>query len=274
MRLIRTAFVAAVRQLMTRTRQFPGKYRAVKLLGRLAEGAPIGSAYGVVMEAHFGDLTNYYAIRGYDDHRVAEAVATLRPGEAFIDVGANAGLFSLLAAKAVGPAGAVLAFEPQAAMADLLRRNRGLNRADCIHVFEFALGVRTERTRITRASGHSGIAFIDEAGDEAILVVDPADMKALFEALVGERGTMIKIDVEGYEAVVVRALAPILARLRVRTCIVEIDQHNLQRAGSSPAELYQMMESAGFRPVFGPGGSDHYDEVFERDQRSSTRRAG
>ena len=38
----------------------------------------------------------------------------LRPGDVFVDVGANIGLFTLIAAARVGPAGRVVAFEPHA----------------------------------------------------------------------------------------------------------------------------------------------------------------
>src|SRR4029079_6403356 len=47
----------------------------------------------------------------------------LRPGDAFIDAGANVGIYTLFAAQLVGPSGSVIAFEPDPGAADRLREN-------------------------------------------------------------------------------------------------------------------------------------------------------
>ena len=65
---------------------------------------------------------------------------TLRPGDVFVDVGANIGYFSLLASRLVGPAGTVLAFEPEAANYALLEANCRRNGCDNVRCFRAALG--------------------------------------------------------------------------------------------------------------------------------------
>jgi precorrin-6B methylase 2 len=60
---------------------------------------------------------------------VTDAIVTaLKPGDAFLDVGADIGYFSILAARVVGPSGCVIAFEPQeeacAALGGMLERNQ------------------------------------------------------------------------------------------------------------------------------------------------------
>src|SRR5687768_1033712 len=49
----------------------------------------------------------------YEEHLTAALVAALRPGDTFLDLGANMGYFTMLAASLVGPGGRVLAFEPR-----------------------------------------------------------------------------------------------------------------------------------------------------------------
>jgi FkbM family methyltransferase len=66
----------------------------------------------------------------------------LRPGMTVIDVGANVGIYSIAAARLVGPAGCVFAYEPGADARALLERSRRLNRADCLTVLPFALSDR------------------------------------------------------------------------------------------------------------------------------------
>jgi FkbM family methyltransferase len=56
------------------------------------------------------------------------AAEIVRPGDTVWDIGANLGLFSFAAAVAAGPAGSVLAVEPDTTLARLLRRSATLNR--------------------------------------------------------------------------------------------------------------------------------------------------
>jgi len=68
----------------------------------------------------------------------------------------------------------------------------------------------------------------------------------------------------GAEELVLRGVAPVFDALNVDRCVIEIDNANLERCGSSAAGVYEQMEAAGFEPRFGLSTSRHYDEVFER----------
>jgi FkbM family methyltransferase len=63
-------------------------------------------------------------------------VERLRPGAVFYDLGANIGLFSLLAARLVGSGGKVFSFEPDAEIAARLRRNVARNNFSNITIIE------------------------------------------------------------------------------------------------------------------------------------------
>src|SRR5690348_15759402 len=55
---------------------------------------------------------------------------TLKPGDTVLDIGANAGVYSLLASKKVGPKGKIYAFEPTAETYKLLVKNLTLNHCE------------------------------------------------------------------------------------------------------------------------------------------------
>ena len=63
----------------------------------------------------------------YGPQETALLGAALRPGATFVDVGANWGYFTLLAAHRVGPAGRVVALEPDPRLFALLRANLAAN---------------------------------------------------------------------------------------------------------------------------------------------------
>src|SRR5262249_15396216 len=69
----------------------------------------------------------------------------LRPGDTFIDVGANHGSFSLLAAECLGSSGKIIAIEPQPLLASLVKKTLEANARCQFQVLEMACG-DSERT--------------------------------------------------------------------------------------------------------------------------------
>src|SRR3954468_546190 len=63
----------------------------------------------------------------YDPGTLAALKSLLQRGDTFIDVGANEGYFSVVAARLVGPTGRVIAIEPQSRLARVLERNFAIN---------------------------------------------------------------------------------------------------------------------------------------------------
>lgn len=63
----------------------------------------------------------------------------LKPGDTFIDCGANIGWFSILASRTVGPDGRVIAFEPWKPNYDVLKENLRLNCCENVETYNFPL---------------------------------------------------------------------------------------------------------------------------------------
>ncbi len=168
--------------------------------------------------------------------------ALLQPGDTFVDVGAHIGWFTTIAAKLVGQAGQVIAVEPYGANAEMLRKNVALNGCENVRIVEMALGSRPGTLTLARAGGDSGgVTALDWATDgRAEVPVTTLD------AVAGELGgaALIKIDVEGWEAHVLRGAERTLAR--AQRVLIEINQPALGKAGSSPEELFTSLRAAGF----------------------------
>jgi predicted RNA methylase len=76
-------------------------------------------------------------LNGKGELAVQQALAArIQPGEVFYDLGANIGLFSLMAARLVGASGEVYSFEPDPVNAARLRRNVAQNRLTNVTVVE------------------------------------------------------------------------------------------------------------------------------------------
>jgi FkbM family methyltransferase len=143
-----------------------------------------------------------------DPKVVATCRALLRPGDVFLDIGANHGAVGLLCAASVGSAGEVHLFEPQNGLCDRMRqciRDSGLTTC---RVHEVALLSRGGLASLAGMAGHSGAWRVvrQPAGERAadVVTVRAADC-AIYEA-VQKRAFGAKLDVEGAEHEVLPAL--------------------------------------------------------------------
>ena len=172
----------------------------------------------------------------------------LRPGDVFVDGGANIGLFSLVGAVAVGPGGRVLACEPGPGTMALLRANAAENRFGMLELHEVALSERPGRARFTVFEPGSGLASFapgDADGTELDVTVTTLDT---LTRDVAEPVAVVKLDIEGAEAKALRGAARLIARDRP-VFVIELEPEHLARQGSSIADV---------RDVLAPHGYDAY----------------
>lgn len=141
----------------------------------------------------------------------------LRPGMVAYDLGAQAGFYTLVMARAVGPSGTVIAFEPSADAVSLLLRHLRLNHLTNVRVVATAVsdrcgldGFTTDRdkTMNSLAAPESTTLMINT------ITLDSVDLPA---------PDLIKMDVEGAEGAVLRGALRILERHRL---IVFVALHN------------------------------------------------
>jgi len=174
----------------------------------------------------------------------------LVPGDGFIDVGANIGYFSLLAAGLVGPQGSVLAIEASPAIHRRLLGNLALNRAEGVRAVNLAVADRDGVVTIYAAGRDNIGATTTLAGrgflPEGEVACAPLARIATPEEL--RRARVIKIDVEGAEAPILQDLARNVALLRPDVEIVsEISAEGCAAIGRSWQSLLAEFGALGFR---------------------------
>lgn len=129
----------------------------------------------------------------------------LRKGDHVVDIGAHCGLFTLHAASLVGALGNVDAVEPQPVLVQMLRESALRNELRQIRLFETALGSRSEVATLSIPASNSGAASLIRRrdGDTRLPVVVQRSGDFL-EKLTNGKIRFLKMDVEGYEAEVIR----------------------------------------------------------------------
>ncbi|MFE5729290.1 FkbM family methyltransferase [Streptomyces sp. NPDC056528] len=176
----------------------------------------------------------------------------LRPGDTYVDVGANIGYYSLLAAQLVGDEGQVVAVEASPAFQQRLLRNVALNEYRNVRAVNGAVSDVEETLKFVLASsanmGANSIVPY-EGPAESTFEIEARPLPDLLTADEIARARVIKIDVEGAEGSVVRGMARMLPRLRPDAEItVEVTPERMARLGDSADELMATMQAHGFFP--------------------------
>jgi FkbM family methyltransferase len=199
-----------------------------------------------------------------------EAVMQLvRPGSVVVDVGANFGLYALSAALYARPQGRVFAFEPAPNAFALLERNIADNGLSGIVTAKpVAVGATAGRAAfyIGRDVSFSSLHRTQRLEDNAAAV--DVEIVALDAALAHVQSVdLLKIDVEGGEADVLRGARELLRRSRAPIVQFEFSHKNIDEARRAAFdETIALLASDGFRiyrrgmagPVGLPGASESF----------------
>jgi len=183
----------------------------------------VPSVAGVcILELRVNDPYHYDLALGIHETVVAEwLVKNLRPGEVFLDLGANVGYYAILAAKFIGAEGLVIAVEADPEVAEMLAKNVEANHLN--NNVRVVSGAVTDHTGIVRlgrapASGWTGLYYgePDEWVEVTGFTVDD-----LVKTLQLSRVDAVKIDVEGAEARVLKGMRATMTNC-VRRLLIEV----------------------------------------------------
>jgi len=188
---------------------------------------------------------------------VANAFVTLlHVGDVAVDIGANCGFFSVLAAMLVGPTGHVVSFEPDPENVARLRANLALNDCTNVTVIEKAVTNRVGDVEFfINGDNSGGNALWDPAefpGNEKCLAtplrltVPGTTLDAAWEQLRLPAPKLIKIDTEGADQRVLEGARDLLSRQKPRFVIAELHEFALAKMGGSQESLRGFMVGLGY----------------------------
>jgi FkbM family methyltransferase len=186
---------------------------------------------------------------GFEKEETDYVISVLSEGDIFIDVGANIGLFSLLASKIVGNAGRVLCYEPAPITFSRLKENVQLNNLKNIDIRNIGLSNKKgELIFYISNNGHDAWNSFAPSQDnklESSIQVPVSTVDIELENVDKSRIKIVKIDVEGWEKFVLHGGKNFFVNYNP-IVMVEFTEENTFNAGYPVYDIYNIMEDFGY----------------------------
>jgi|SRR5579872_728803 len=235
-----------------------------------------------VLEKLFGlAIFDYYGLKllagpvGYLDRAIIcneninslvtdACVQHLKNGGVFLDIGANHGVLSLLAAK--NPEVSVFAFEPSTRELKRLWKNLQLNPGNNINILSYGISDNEHKQDLLLASndnpGRNSLpAILQEKGERVSCHF--SRLTDLLSENILKQVRVCKIDVEGQELLVLNGMRECMHLLKSCVFVVEMTPSFLDKLNQSVEDIYQFFSEWGFKYQLGPQEDlFQWDEVF------------
>jgi FkbM family methyltransferase len=233
-RLARAIPILAIRRPLLRALNALLKRRPIAFMAQTPLGFRIVGNTRDVIQRHI------YVFGVWEPDITAWIRDRLSPGATVVDVGANIGYFTLLAAAAVGPGGKVHAVEPLPSTVDVLKRNIALNEFANVTVHPVACSDKEGTIEIF--SGDAGNLGNSSTlgGQRSEGLVPCVSLDRLLDG--SDAPTLLKIDTEGDEARVLSGAKNTLRRMAPGSCVlVEVTPRMLDERGMGAHGIFDMM---------------------------------
>jgi FkbM family methyltransferase len=179
----------------------------------------------------------------YESHFTDHFCSCLAPETRFLDVGANIGYYSLLAASRC-PAGRVYSFEPDANNYDLLEKSVAYNGFEnLVEAYPYAVSDRNETLTLSDLGNEPnyGARFTTKSPEELRKITDAGlrEVRAVkLDDFLGDKPVdLVKMDIEGFEPHAIRGMQDLLRRHRP-VLFLEFAPINLRLFGDTTPEAF------------------------------------
>jgi FkbM family methyltransferase len=197
-----------------------------------------------------------YAFRELYESELSTLDRFLAPGQVFIDVGANYGIYTAVASRMVGDAGQVIAFEPAKDAYRILDRNLAINGLRNVRTLRLALSNRSDRAllRLHPDSSRNVLTWESDVTGP-FEEVSTATLDSVLTQYGVDQVHFIKLDVEGAEELVLEGARLLFGRAKP-VVLFEVNPDGARGLGLNPDGAWAFLGALGYE--FFVAGETHH----------------
>lgn len=170
-----------------------------------------------------------------------------QPGFTVVDLGANVGLYTAVAARAVGKTGQVISIEPHAESFSYLEKTIVANDLSQVKAFNVACGNRSDKVALYLCDDNKADSRLyDMTGTRGKAEVEMIMLDDLLDRLNISTVNVIKMDIQGSEALALRGMRKTIQRTPRMKLLCEYWPWGIRATGESPESFLEELNSLGF----------------------------
>jgi FkbM family methyltransferase len=171
----------------------------------------------------------------------------IKKGDVVLDIGANIGYYTLIAAKLVGENGRVYAFEPDPDNFALLKKNIKINGYQNVILVQKAVSNKTGKLRLYLSDDSAAEHRIFDSRDgRRSIEIEAIRLDDYFKDYFGKID-LIKMDIEGAEWGAIQGMLNLLEKNKTLKIITEFWPSALERFGIEPEQYLKLLLEQGFK---------------------------
>jgi len=233
------------------------KYNLAKILNFKKA---LKSYYGVYLIPYWSDNTFKYSYCGLYGDYLSNLLLNQKNSFDFIDIGANQGLYSLIASKNNNNR-KVFCIEPSERTIKILRSNLTVNKINNVEIIPYAINNKEGKALLKNFNNHSGKSTLLESNKEFDNVeeIQSINHKSLEKMIISSNNIFVKIDVEGLEEIVINEISKCNFFNNVNFIFYEVNENWINEKS-----IMKKLKDLGFLNFQKIGDKDHYDVIASR----------
>lgn len=185
----------------------------------------------------------------YEPRTISALRAYLRPGDIFIDLGANENYFSVIASSIVGDNGKVFAIEPQMRLQKIILKNLKLNKCRNVTILPVAVSDREGESLLylcpdVNTGGSSLIRTTAYILPKQM--VSMVTLSSIFNNQRIVKCDLLKVDIEGWEYEAILGSPELFKQQRIKTVYLQLHTKQLNERGLSPDPIVAFLRSCNY----------------------------
>jgi len=193
-------------------------------------------------------VSGMLALGAFEPYQISLFRQLIKPEMVVIDIGANIGLYTVIAGRKVGEKGKVFSFEPEQRNFDFLNNNIRINNLSNIYSSKVAISNEKSTKELFLFSENTGsYSLVDNRKTNVSVSVQTDTLDSILNSHSIKQVDIIKMDIEGAEYLAFEGMTNTINSSKKLTMMIEFFPNAIRRFNKNPHDFLTRISSLGFK---------------------------